>query len=291
MTSSDTITVTPMPALLSPEAAIPAAIARIMAGVGTVEKRGTNSFHNYKFATAADILHALQPLMAEHGLVVMQTELSMEFLREGTVLAITYGFDLVHVSGAVWHEPTRMTGLTSCVNKGNFDDKAANKCHTAAEKYFLISLFKIPTGDYADGDADGDTATPRSPPPPVVRKATPDPLPPLPPVQREEPPPAREEPAREEFTFDPPKFRIEPTVNAKGGTAWAAWLDTFEIMVEACDNLGELELLEKENIHTLTSLREIPRGGAQGYARLFGAIARRGTKLREDAAKPDGLAA
>jgi hypothetical protein len=57
--------------------------------------------------------------------------------------------------------------MSTCRNtKGGFDDKAANKCHTAARKYFLLGLFQVPTGeDYRqpahDGDADsGDDAPP-----------------------------------------------------------------------------------------------------------------------------------
>jgi hypothetical protein len=37
-------------------------------------------------------------------------------------------------------------------SKGTFDDKAFAKCHTSARKYFLLSLFQIPTED-EDADA------------------------------------------------------------------------------------------------------------------------------------------
>jgi hypothetical protein len=144
------------------------AIARVMGADLYVQKRGKNQFHGYKFASIGDILDKLQPLMAEAGLVIFQNELSTEFIANGTVMATKYEFTLAHTSGAVWpHRPTH-TGMCACLNtKGGFDDKAANKCHTAARKYFLLGLFQVPTGEdfrapAHDGDADagGDVPPP-----------------------------------------------------------------------------------------------------------------------------------
>ena len=57
------------------------------------------------------------------------------------------------VSGETWPQPLRQTGVSTCRNsKGGWDDKSLNKCHTAARKYFLLSLFQIPTGEEADAD-------------------------------------------------------------------------------------------------------------------------------------------
>lgn len=140
-----------------------AALAEIMGEVGTVKKAGTNKFHDYKYATAADVMHKLQPLMAKHGIVVFQNERDQHLIANETVMAIAYEFTIAHKSGAVWPQVPVHTGIAVAKNsKGGFDDKTANKCHTAARKYFLLSLFQIPTGDYADADADDDT-----PPPPV----------------------------------------------------------------------------------------------------------------------------
>ena len=140
-----------------------AALAEIMGEVGTVKKAGTNKFHDYKYATAADVMHKLQPLMAKHGIVVFQNERDRHLIANETAMAIAYEFTIAHRSGAVWPHVPVHTGIAVAKNsKGGFDDKAANKCHTAARKYFLLSLFQIPTGDYADADADDDT-----PPPPV----------------------------------------------------------------------------------------------------------------------------
>lgn len=143
------------------------AIAAVMGEVGSVGKGGTNKFHNYKFAEASDVVAKLQPLMSKYGLVPIQTEIDKVFLDEGNVLSITYGFHLTHKSGCVLMTVNeqgdavplviRQTGMSGCRNsKHGFDDKAANKCHTAARKYFLISLFQIPTVSVDDADAEQD---------------------------------------------------------------------------------------------------------------------------------------
>jgi len=132
-------------------------LAKIMGEVGSVKKEGNNSFHNYKYAQAADVMHKLQPLLAREGLVIFQTEAERNFVGDGAALAITYEFVLAHKEGETWPEKPKQTGMAAARNsKGGFDDKAANKCHTAARKYFLLALFQIPTGDYDDADAQED---------------------------------------------------------------------------------------------------------------------------------------
>jgi hypothetical protein len=133
------------------------AVSKIMADIGSVKKLGDNTFHQYKYATAADISHKLQPLLAREGLVIFQNEAERHFVNDGAALAITYDFTLAHIEGETWPEKPRQTGMAAARNsKGGFDDKAANKCHTAARKYFTLALFQIPTGDYDDADAQED---------------------------------------------------------------------------------------------------------------------------------------
>lgn len=134
---------------------IAAAISAIMGEVDYVQKKGTNTFHNYKFAAVGDILAKLQPAMAKHGLIVIQNE--MEHKLDGPVMMVKYEFIVAHKSGAVLPDRFHATGVATATNsKGGFDDKCVNKCMTAAGKYFLLSLFKIPTGDLPDSDEQED---------------------------------------------------------------------------------------------------------------------------------------
>lgn len=137
------------------------AISGVMAEVGTIEKGGYNAFHRYHYARMEDLLVALTPLMGKHGLAIFQNEVEIKQV-EGNRVAVTYEFSIIHESGELWPEKPRFTGMaTARDSKGNWDDKALNKAHTAARKYFLLSLFQVPSGDFEEPDADpGDQRRP-----------------------------------------------------------------------------------------------------------------------------------
>lgn len=127
-----------------------AAIAGVMADLEAVKKGGENTFHHYKYARMQDVLQMLTPLMGKHEIVVFQYEHDRNMFDDGKVIAITYNFVVAHKSGEQW-PPIPQTGMSPCrTSKGTFDDKAFAKAHTSARKYFLLSLFQVPTED--DGD-------------------------------------------------------------------------------------------------------------------------------------------
>lgn len=141
-------------------AKIAEAISGVMGEIGIVGKDGTNQFQNYKYAKMEDILQRLTPLIAKHGLAIIQTEHDRSMFDNDGVIAVRYAFTIIHKSGEVWPERPMQTGVSRCRDsKGGFDDKSFNKAHTAARKYFLLALFQIPTGDESD-DADHHDAAP-----------------------------------------------------------------------------------------------------------------------------------
>lgn len=138
-------------------AKLAAAIANVMAEIKPVEKSGWNDFHKYNYAKMGDLSIELTPLMGRNGIVVFQNEVDRAMFDEGKVISVRYQFTVVHSSGEIWPERPLITGMSRCRDsKGGFDDKAFNKAHTAARKYFLLSLFQIPTDDeHPDADNDG----------------------------------------------------------------------------------------------------------------------------------------
>jgi hypothetical protein len=130
------------------------AVCAVMAGFRGVEKSGKNSFHGYKYASDADILWMLKPLLAEHGLSVMLV--GFEVIHTGEVktnngkterlldLCVTYR--LAHTSG-------QWVLVQSPGSGQDPGDKAHYKAMTGALKYALRQTFAIPTGD--DPEADG----------------------------------------------------------------------------------------------------------------------------------------
>jgi hypothetical protein len=126
------------------------AIAGVMSEIGTIKKGGYNAFHKYHYARMEDLLEALTPLMGRHGIAVFQNELEIKTIENR--IAITYEFTVGHTSNESM-QGLRQTGMCIARNsKGDYDDKAINKCHTQARKYFLLSLFQVPTGDFEEAD-------------------------------------------------------------------------------------------------------------------------------------------
>jgi ERF superfamily len=138
------------------------AIAAVMGEIGTIAKGGRNDFHGYNYARMEDLLHQLTPLLGKHGIMITQNLINYSMV-ETRVLG-EYEF-VVYVEDEV-SPPVRQVGMCQGRDrKGGIDDKALNKTHTAARKYFLLGLFQVPAGDFDDGDADRTTQDKAAPVP------------------------------------------------------------------------------------------------------------------------------
>lgn len=128
-------------------------LAEIMALVERVPKNGHNTFQNYKYATEADIAAAVRSAMAERNLMlfpsvqetqwsVLEGKNSKQRLCSMRVrFTIEDGDSGEQRSFEMWGE-----GQDS-------GDKASYKAITGAEKYALLKLFLIPTGDDPEADS------------------------------------------------------------------------------------------------------------------------------------------
>jgi len=142
-----------------PTGKISKAVANVMKAVGTVKRRGRNEFFNYSYVRFEDLLYVITPLMGENGLAITQSETSV--VQEKNTLTVKYEFVVYHESGESY-PPQIHTGMSLLLTrKGTYDDKAINKCHTQARKYFFQGLFNVPTGDFEDNDADEGDANQR----------------------------------------------------------------------------------------------------------------------------------
>ena len=221
------------------------AIAKIMSEVGSVEKRGTNDFHKYKYASAADIAFALQKKVAEAGLIITQTESRIEPKFEDSVLMIEYTFSLSHVSGDTLPYLITKTGMSGLKNsKGGIDDKAVNKCSTAALKYFLLGLFLIPTGDYDDADGEEDKPAGRPTPRGATATKSPEPEKPIEPVSAPVNP--------ETGTVSPHAIPVPMDKDNKGNPV--AWASLYIAAIEQAKDSAELEAWVKPNAKLMGDL-------------------------------------
>ena len=152
---------------------ISAKLVKIMAECAYVQKNGVNSFHGYKFATAADVLEKVNSALTKHNVCsVVEAEL----------IDMT---DNTNQSGKTEHLATVKTTLKlidcdsgesiTCIGLGSgadLADKSIMKAQTASLKYAYMMTLAIATGDDPEFDVETDkrnnapqaTATPVSKP-------------------------------------------------------------------------------------------------------------------------------
>lgn len=129
-------------------------LCAVMGAIGTVEKSGFNSFHNYYYATDADVMKAVRPLFAKHGIALIPSvaEVHQDTVERGdgkTALhtRVRVRYTLIagaETLGAEWWGEAEDTG-----------DKGTYKAYTGAGKTWLAKLLLIDTGD----DPEADTRT------------------------------------------------------------------------------------------------------------------------------------
>ena len=136
--------------------AIAKALLAITRELQPVAKAGTNTFHKYAYPKWEDVLEELGPKLAQHGLIIMQSEVAHGGFATD-LIEVTYEFTIIHENGDIWPDRPQWTAICKVRDsKGVLDDKAASKCHTQAEKYALMKLFKIRTRDMDADDHDND---------------------------------------------------------------------------------------------------------------------------------------
>jgi hypothetical protein len=134
-----------------------AAIAKVMAGISKLPKGDKNQHGGYDFASIDAFLVAVNPLCAEHGVVILQHEVSSEVLpseNKKPNLHCVYEFTLAH-SGGETYGPIRRSVMVMAVGA-----QAYGTAQSYALKQFMRSTFLIATGD--EDDPDHNKAAPLS---------------------------------------------------------------------------------------------------------------------------------
>jgi hypothetical protein len=133
-------------------AKIATAIAQVMGRVKSLAADAKNQFARYEYTSVDKFYEAVGPLMAEAGLVTILFERSTEVIKrmsssdnggtkESTFLKVVFDIFLYHTSGEEFGPIQRETQVTA----GAAQSFAA--AESFVQKYFLRSLFKVPTGD------------------------------------------------------------------------------------------------------------------------------------------------
>ncbi len=125
-----------------------------------VAKNGINSFHNYKYATAEDVLQKVNESLTKNKLASivcpkLESMVDATNLKGNTEHLATVSVQ-VHIIDSDSGESVDLFGIGSGQDAG---DKAVMKAQTAAIRYaFMLSLC-IATGDDPEADGKTDEAT------------------------------------------------------------------------------------------------------------------------------------
>lgn len=135
-------------------------LVAVMNECSHVAKNGTNSFHNYKYATAEDVLQKVNESLTKNKLAsivcpTLESMVDVTNLKGNTEHLATVTVQ-VHIIDSDSGESVDLFGIGSGQDAG---DKAVMKAQTAAIKYaFMLSLC-IATGDDPEADGKTDEAT------------------------------------------------------------------------------------------------------------------------------------
>lgn len=138
----------------------------VMKDCSHVAKNGTNSFHQYKYATATDVLEKVNSSLTKHGLasVVIPNLLSMQQVTtaKGNVEQLATVEVTVTLIDADSGETLTLKGLGSGQDSG---DKSVAKSQTMALKYAYLASLAIATNDDPEADLHTDEVMQSKPAP------------------------------------------------------------------------------------------------------------------------------
>ncbi len=145
-------------------------MARVASKVGYLQKGGYNEGQNYYYASAEQVLRAVNKELANEGIATSVEHLELRTgQREGKKGGIMIDAIMrlrVHFIDSETGEKLSSDGAGQGCDSG---DKAVMKATTAAYKYAMAGAFQISWGD--DPEADASTDAPSAPPAPVAKAA------------------------------------------------------------------------------------------------------------------------
>ena len=140
----------------------------VMRECSHVAKNGTNDFHHYDYATAADVLDLVNDSLTKHGIasIVTNTLLSMRDSNtaKGNVEHLATVEVAVTLIDSESGESVTIKGLGSGQDAG---DKAVAKAQTMGIKYAYLTSLAIATGDDPEADTHTDEVMSNAPARPV----------------------------------------------------------------------------------------------------------------------------
>lgn len=147
-------------------------LAEVMKQVKYIQKTGRNTFHNYNYATEADVNEKVREVLAEQNVIMIPNVKSQSYREHinnkgKTEYITTAEVEFTFIDG----ETGETIAFTTFGEGQDAGDKGTYKAITGAQKYALMKTFMIPTGDDPEADkgvdernSDNDNRQPDKPP-------------------------------------------------------------------------------------------------------------------------------
>ena len=131
------------------------AINDVMKDIKTLQKNSENKFRNYNYVDIDSFLKAVNPLCAQHGLIITMDEESCRVSKNADSkpwLHIVYKFILSSAVGETWSYTPRRNMFVAMTG-----GQTMGSAQSYALKQYLRSLLFISTGDKDDLDGHNPT--------------------------------------------------------------------------------------------------------------------------------------
>ncbi|HHY13783.1 MAG TPA: hypothetical protein GX526_03985 [Thermoanaerobacterales bacterium] len=133
-----------------------------MESVKYIQKRGVNRFHGYKYATEADVAEAVREEMIKQKVVAIPTIIEDSLREIQSRKGDTNYIAKVKIKHTFIDIESGKSMEFVMVGEGqDAGDKAIYKAITGCQKYALMKLFMIPTGDDPELDKQEGPEKPR----------------------------------------------------------------------------------------------------------------------------------
>ena len=147
-------------------------LVKVMEEVSHVQKNGTNEFHKYQYATAADVLEKVNEALCKNKIcsIAKADLISLEHVANAKgnqehLATVQMNIRLIDSESG---EYVDIAGLGNGQDSG---DKAVMKAETASIKYAYMMAFNISTGDDPEADVRTDQFMAETPNEPLKPRA------------------------------------------------------------------------------------------------------------------------
>ena len=133
-------------------------LVEIMKSCSHVEKTGTNDYHKYKYATAADVMERFNDALVKNKVASVTESKLLDLHEVKNSKGNSENLATVEVAVTLIDSESGETAVIKAIGSGqDAGDKAVAKAQTMGIKYAYLTSFAVDTGDDAEADISTDT--------------------------------------------------------------------------------------------------------------------------------------